>query len=211
MSKEINLFNYELDCELDCELNKEEKVDSQGSESLKEISEKMEGHIKSVIEALLFSSCEPLTLEKIREIIQNFYFLPSKKLQVLIEELKEQFISQNRSYQLEEIAEGYILRTHQKYAPYLQSLHQRRQDKLSQAAAEVLALIASRQPVTRPQIDAIRGVDSSAIVAQLLERELIEQQGKLEVPGRPGLYVTTSRFLKSFGLKNLQALKREPL
>ncbi len=81
--------------------------------------------------------------------------------------------------------------------------------KLSHAATEVLAIIAYRQPITRPQIDAIRGVDSSGTLTQLLERNLVEPLGKLEAPGRPTLFGTTKEFLKHFGLKDLSELKQD--
>ena len=110
---------------------------------------------------------------------------------------------------MEEIAQGYVLRTHEDYGHYIKILHQqKRQDKLSPAATEVLAIVAYKQPVTRPQIDAIRGVDSSGTLMQLLERQLIEHQGKLDAPGRPSLYGTTKEFLKHFGFKDIESLKK---
>lgn len=199
MSQELNLCEVEIS---EAARNEDQADDWQ------QIDQQLQQHVKRVIEALLFSCSEPLPLVKIREIIQPSCPLRPRQLRQLIEELKQDYISQQRSFKLEEIAEGYVLRTHEVYAPYIELLHrQKRSEKLSSAATEVLAIIAYRQPITRPQIDAIRGVDSSGTLMQLIERQLIESAGKLEAPGRPTLYATTKEFLKHFGLKDLQELK----
>lgn len=192
------------------ELKKEEGEDKEENFSLHTIDQALASHVKRVVEALLFTYPEPLPLVKIREITDTILPLRPRQLREIIEELKQEYIAQQRAFRLEEIAQGYILRTHEDYAPYLTLLHrQKRAEKLSSAATEVLAIIAYRQPITRPQIDAIRGVDSSGTIAQLLERDLIESLGKLEAPGRPTLYGTTKEFLKHFGLKDLNELKKE--
>ncbi len=166
-------------------------------------------HAKRIIEALLFASSIPLPFAKIREIVDTFQPFKPKVLQDLIQELKCDYLSQQRSFRLEEIAEGFILRSCEEYSPYLDLLYRnRRTEKLSTAAIETLSIIAYKQPVTRPQIDAIRGVDSSGILQVLLDRQLIEVVGKLEAPGRPTLYGVTAEFLKHFGLKDLQELPR---
>ncbi|CUI15851.1 Segregation and condensation protein B [Candidatus Protochlamydia naegleriophila] len=175
-----------------------------------QIDQQMQQTIKKVIEALLFTSPEPLSLAKIREITDTLYPLRPRQLRQLIDSLRQDYIAHQRAFKLEEIAQGYALRTHEEYAPYLDILHrQRRSEKISYAATEVLAIIAYRQPITRPQIDAIRGVDSSGTVVQLIERQLIEPVGKLEAPGRPTLYATTKEFLKHFGLKDLKELANQ--
>jgi segregation and condensation protein B len=166
-------------------------------------------HVKRVVEALLFSSSEPLPLQKIREITDSISALKPRDLRKIIEELQQEYISQQHAFQIEEIAQGYVLRTHEEYAPYIDMLNrQKRGEKLSYASTEVLAIIAYRQPITRSQIDAIRGVDSSGTVAQLLERNLIEPVGKMETAGRPTLYGTTKEFLKHFGLRDISDLKK---
>ncbi len=176
--------------------------------SLPEIEEQLKNHIKHVIEALLFASPEPLLLAKIREITDTIHPLRPKEIREIIEELKQEYISQQRAFQLEEIAQGYQLRTHQEYASYLDLLYKnKKNEKLSSASTEVLAIIAYRQPITRSQIDAIRGVDSSGVLSQLIDRELIEPIGKQESPGRPTLFGTTIEFLRHFGLKDLSHFK----
>lgn len=215
MAKELNFIQTELEFSLTASppsttatvisppLEKEASDESQIKETFDQVDEQVRNHAKRVIEALLFSCPEPLSLIKIREVTDTFCHLAPRHLRSLIEELQQEYISQQRAFRLEEIAQGYVLRTHEEYASYIEILQrQRRGEKLSPAGTEVLAIIAYRQPITRPQIDAIRGVDSSGTLMQLLERQLIETQGKLDAPGRPTIYVTTKEFLKYFGFKD---------
>lgn len=158
---------------------------------------------KRILEALLFASSDPLPLEKLSEVTE----LSTKEVRSLLEELKTEYDTEERAFQLEEIAEGFILRSREAFNPYIAQLHPgRRRARLSHAVAEVLAIVAYRQPITRPQIESIRGVDSSGHVQQLLERGLVEALGKLEVPGRPTLYGVTKEFLQHFGLRDLDEL-----
>lgn len=164
-------------------------------------------HAKRIIEALLFASSEPLTLVKLREIIEVSCPIKPRVLRELISELQQEYISQQRAFRLEEIAQGFLLRTCEEYASYIDLLHRnKRAEKLSPASAEVLAIIAYKNPITRTQIESIRGVDSSGIMQNLIERQLIEAVGRLEAPGRPTLYSTTKDFLKHFGLRDLHDL-----
>lgn len=201
MTKELNF------------LEEENRIDSEEESSdidtqWIQIDHQLKQHLKHVVEALIFTSADPLPLAKIREVTDTITPLRPRQLRAVIEELKQEYLSQQRAFKLDEIAQGYVLRTHEEYAPYLDLLYrQRRAEKLSPASTEALAIIAYRQPITRPQIDAIRGVDSSGTVMQLLERQLIEPVGKLDAPGRPTLYATTKEFLKHFGLKDLNELK----
>lgn len=163
--------------------------------------------IKRIIEALLFAGSEPVPFIKIREITETFAPCRPRVLRELILELQHEYLSQGRSFRLEEIAEGYVLRTCEEYGSYVEHLFtNKRTEKLSPAASEVLAIIAYRQPITRPQIDQIRGVDSSGTIYSLMERGLIEAQGKLEAPGRPTLFGVTKEFLRHFGLRDLSDL-----
>lgn len=164
---------------------------------------------KRIIEALLFASSDPLPFNKIKEIVDSFQPQKPRQLRDLINELQQEYLSQQRAFRLEEIAEGFLLRSCEEYGTYIGLLHRnKRTEKLSQASAEVLAIIAYRQPITRPQIESIRGVDCSGIVQNLLERQLIEPAGRLEAPGRPTLYETTNNFLKHFGLRSAQELSK---
>lgn len=172
--------------------------------------------IKRIIEALLFSSSEPLTLEKLKEIITSNYPVARLELKELIKELANDYKELKRAFQIDELAGGYLMRTSKEMYPYLDMLHQNaRVDKLSKASSEVLAIIAYKQaeeiPVTRAEIEKLRGVDSSGTLSALLERQLIEVVGKLDLPGRPSQYGVTKRFLRHFGLKDLASLKRPTL
>lgn len=164
-------------------------------------------HLKRVIEAILFASTEPLTFQKIREITDTIHPLQPRVLRQILQELQEEYHKEQRAFRIEEIAQGYALRTHEKYSPYLEQLgRNRRSEKLSHASAEVLAIIAYKQPITKSQIESIRGVDSSGIISNLLERQLIQPVGKLETPGKPTLYGITKEFLKHFGLRDVKEL-----
>jgi segregation and condensation protein B len=161
--------------------------------------------IKGTIEALLFAANEPLPLRQIREITDNITPLRPKALKTIIEELKNEYEKEERAFRLDEIGDGYLLRTVPRFGPYVEMLvNRRRQEKLSPAATEVLAIISYRQPVTRSVIDGIRGVDSSGALYALIERELIECVGRLEAPGRPALYSVTPRFMQHFGIKDME-------
>ncbi len=195
--------------ELEGEIHEEMAQDFQVSKEELEPHEK-EGvlvHARRVIEGLLFSSSEPVTLRRIANVLQAYHPLTKEEIKGLLDNLAQEYEEQNRAFRLAEIAKGYILRTTEELSPYIHAyLKTSRPERLSHAATEVLAIIAYRGPVTRPQIDDIRGVDSSGIVSTLIERELIEPAGKLEVPGRPTLYGVSQRFLKYFGLKDLKDL-----
>jgi segregation and condensation protein B len=111
-----------------------------------------------------------------------------------------------RGIALDEVAGGYQFRTAARYAPFVRNLTQQKPTKLTRAQLEVLAIIAYRQPVTRPEIDDVRGVDSGSAIKVLLERDVIKIIGKRDDAGRPMLYATTNGFLELFGLKNLRDL-----
>lgn len=181
----------------------------QPSEELPERKKGLRGQVKRIIEALLFSSNVPIAFNKIREVTDSLHPFRPRVIRELLCELQHEYIGQQRAFRLEEIAQGFIVRTCEEYAPYIDlMLRNKRTEKLSHAAAEVLAIIAYKQPTTRPQIDAIRGVDSSGTVQNLLDRQLIEPVGRLEAPGRPTLYGITKEFLLHFGLKDIAELPK---
>lgn len=211
MNREINLFeknNDLIESDQDTQQLLPEFSPSISSPEQAEVAAQVRLHIKRVIEALLFVSSEPLPFHKIREITDTIHPLPPKILRSLLQTLHDEYMVQQRAFRLEEIAQGFILRTREEFSPFIELLgRNKRTEKLSQAAAEALAIIAYKQPITRPQIDAIRGVDSSGIICNLLERQLIQPLGKLEVPGRPTLYGITKEFLHHFGLKDIKELQ----
>lgn len=163
--------------------------------------------VKRIIEALLFASASPLSFQKIRDVIETKRPIAPQKLRFLLETIQEECISQQRAYRLEETDDGFVFKTCEELTPYIAELFRnKRGEKLSQAALEVLAIIAYRQPITKPEIESIRGVDCSGTLQSLAERELVETKGRLEAPGRPTLYGVTQNFLRYFGLKDLKDL-----
>ncbi|MFA6917133.1 MAG: SMC-Scp complex subunit ScpB [Parachlamydiales bacterium] len=162
---------------------------------------------KQIVEGLFFSSSEPLSFQKLREIIAEFHPITPATLRHILMELALEYEKQERAFALIEIANGFILRTRSHLNGYIDVLmRDRRSERLSQAAAEVLAIIAYKQPITRPQMEAIRGVDCSGVIQTLLERNLICAAGKLEAPGRPTLFETTKEFLQHYGLRDVKDL-----
>ena len=162
--------------------------------------------LKKVIEALLFASSDPLPFHKIHSILHKEFRLKKSETLELMLDLKSSY--SEHAFDLEEVAFGYQLKTRVKYFPYINYLIKRKsQEKLSMAAQEVLAIVAFKQSVTRAEIDAIRGVDSSNIIQTLLEKELIKPAGVKDVPGKPYLYAPAEKFFVHFGIKTLEELQ----
>lgn len=158
---------------------------------------------RRIVEALVLSSPEPISAARLAEIIP---YCEAGEVKDLVNELNTEYAEQDRSFEIWEVAGGFQIRTRAEFSGYLQKLQKERALRLSQAALETLAIIAYRQPVTRAEIEDVRGVDAGATVKSLLERHLIRIAGQREVPGRPMLYGTTRRFLEIFGLESLKNL-----
>ncbi|MFK7897439.1 MAG: SMC-Scp complex subunit ScpB [Myxococcota bacterium] len=158
---------------------------------------------RRIVEALILSSAEPLSAAKLAEIIP---YCDEGQAKDLVNELNTEYQEQDRSFEIWEVAGGFQIRTRAEFSGYLQKLQKERALRLSQAALETLAIIAYRQPVTRAEVEDVRGVDAGATVKSLLERQLIRIAGQREVPGRPMLYGTSRRFLEVFGLERLKDL-----
>lgn len=158
---------------------------------------------RRIVEALILSSSEPISAAKLAEAIP---FCDAAQVKDLVNELNTEYAQSDRSFEIWEVAGGYQIRTLAEFSGYLQKLQKERALRLSQAALETLAIIAYRQPVTRAEVEDVRGVDAGATVKSLLERHLIRIAGQREVPGRPMLYGTTRRFLEIFGLESLKSL-----
>lgn len=167
----------------------------------KELSRKAQ--IKSAIESMLFVSGEPLAL---RDIAHNLE-LKEKNVEEIVKEMMAEYEDENRGIRLISINNSYQLVTKSENSDYLQRmLKKNKRYSLSQASIESLAIIAYKQPITRIDIDEIRGVKSESAIQKLVERGLIKDVGRLEVPGRPILYGTTDEFLRQFGLETLKEL-----
>lgn len=158
---------------------------------------------RRIVEALILSSTEPISADKLAEIIP---YCDAGQAKDLVNELNTEYVEQDRSFEIWEVAGGFQIRTRAEFSGYLQKLQKERALRLSQAALETLAIIAYRQPTTRAEIEDVRGVDAGATVKSLLERHLIRIAGQREVPGRPMVYATTRRFLEVFGLERLKDL-----
>ncbi len=159
-----------------------------------------------IIEALVFSSESPLPLTKIREIIPG---LAPKQINSIIEYLNEQYRQGGRSYEIREIAGGYQMFTMPEFAAFVDKLFQeKQQSRLTQKALETLAIVAYKQPVTRHEIEEIRGVNVDGVMKTLMSRSLVTISGRAQAPGSPFLYKTTRKFLDYFGLKSLDDLPK---
>lgn len=158
---------------------------------------------RRVAEALILGSGEPISGQRIAEIIP---YCKPKHVKGLVDELNADYIKSGRAFEIVEVAGGYQMRTLPEFAPYLTQTLKTRALRLSQAALETLAVVAYRQPVTRGEIEHIRGVDAGAVVRSLIERKLVRIAGHRDVPGKPMLYGTTRRFLEVFELQALGEL-----
>lgn len=158
---------------------------------------------KMVIEAILFLHEEPVKAEKIGELIA----LSCEEVEELLREMKRDFFEGGRGLQVYETAGGYHLGTLPEFAPYLEKIFgENISHHLTSASLETLAIIAYKQPVTRLEIESIRGVKCDHLLEKLLKRKLIRISGRREGLGRPLIYSTTVDFLKYFGLKDLKEL-----
>ncbi|MCX7886076.1 MAG: SMC-Scp complex subunit ScpB [Verrucomicrobiae bacterium] len=173
--------------------------------------------MKRILEAMLFAAERPLSVREMRTILaeatddeqpavlESFRQVREAQIAAALEELKIELQTQPRAFQLIEVAGGWRLVSRPEFAPWLKKLlDEARPHRLSQPALETLAIIALRQPISRADIAAIRGVEVDGVIKTLLERDLITIVGRNEnLPGRPLLYGTTQRFLEHFGLRSL--------
>ena len=159
-----------------------------------------------IVEALLFASDAPLEADRIREVLD----LPdAETARALVRELTDRCEADGRILAIVEVGGGYRMVTRPEVAPWLVRLARARtRVRLSRPALETLAIIAYRQPVSRPEVDAVRGVNSEGVLDSLLERRLVRIAGRKEAPGRPFLYETTREFLVAFGLRDLGDLPK---
>jgi len=161
---------------------------------------------KGIIEALLFASEKPISLEEICQVLEAD---DKNALKKLIDELKGEYESQGRGFRLIEVAGGFQVCTHPDFAPWLAKLFRsRRISRFSKPALETLAIVAYRQPVTRAEVESIRGVNVEGVLRTLLEKGMVRIRGRKDSPGRPLIYGTTSQFLEYFGLNSLSELPR---
>jgi segregation and condensation protein B len=175
-------------------------------------------NLSRLIEALLFSAHKPLSIKEIVEVLRNagaedefapndFANVKPAQVAAAIEQLKIEHIQREHGFQLVEKADGWQLTSDPKYAPWVRGLFPApKPARLTSPALETLAIIAYRQPITRADVEAVRGVTIDSVLQTLMERGLVKISGRAEIPGRPLLYETTDFFLDHFGLRNLDEL-----
>ena len=161
--------------------------------------------VKSIIEALLFASPDPLNQAKV-----NTVFTPETYvLKDIINALNRQYLKENHAFEIQQVAGGFQLVSKKEYEIFIRRMLSKSGNlTLSNAALDCLAIVAYRQPISRYEIEAIRGVDSSGVIKTLLGRELIKIKGRDSGPGRPLLYKTTNKFLEYFGINRLSDLPK---
>ena len=177
--------------------------------------------LKFILESLLFSAQKPMSVKELRDLLTSaataedadesakpFKKIKDDDLTVALEEVAREHETAARSYRLACVAGAWQFVTQPEFSPWLKALVgvKNRPSRLSQAALETLAIIAYRQPVTRAEVESVRGVNVDGTMQTILERGLVEQSGRAEVVGRPALYSTTPLFLEYFGLRGLEDL-----
>lgn len=161
------------------------------------------GETKAIIESLLFVTKEPLTLKTLSHILE----LPEREIREMLDELIAEYNTDKHGINIQLVANGYQLYTRPEFAPYIEKLYKPQNTYgLSRAALETLAIVAYKQPVTRAQIEVIRGVKVDSSLGTLTEKNLVREVGRKDGPGRPMLFGTTEKFLRYFGLKDLSEL-----
>ena len=165
-----------------------------------------DNNLRSAIEALIFASDKPVTVEQIKKVLGD---LDTASVRKSIDELRNEYETQNRGLRIIEIAGGFQMITSATFAPFLKKLFKYRfSDKLSKPALESLAIIAYKQPLTKSEIESLRNVNVDGMMKSLMEKNLIRICGRKKIPGRPFVFGTTRQFLEHFGLKSLEDLPK---
>ena len=159
--------------------------------------------LKPLIETIIFAADHPISFEKLMNVLEGE---KRDEARLALNELINEYAASNRGILIEEVAGGYQIRTRPEFAPWLRRLFKIGYQKLSKASMETLAMIAYKQPITRMEIEELRGVDSGGVLKTLMDRNLIKIIGRKELPGRPVVYGTTKEFLEVFDLKDLACL-----
>jgi len=163
----------------------------------------MTADLKHIIESLFFVADTPLTVDRLKGIIEG---ADTAVIRAAVEALQEDYAQRDGGFVLKHVAGGYQFRTQSRYNEWIKRLIRPNAPRLSKAALETLAIIAYHQPIIRSDIEHIRGVDSGGVIRMLMERKLIRVLGRKEIPGRPLIYATTKQFLEVFELKDLKDL-----
>ena len=163
--------------------------------------------LRATVESLLFITNEPLTSSQIAELAE----IEEDDVLDVLDWLQEDYSDASKGIGVMKLGDGYIMSIKQDYLPYVEKLYRPQMSTLSMAALETLAIIAYKQPVTRGEVELIRGVKADKIVQNLIAKELIEEKGRKDAPGRPILYGTTRKFLQYFNIESLDQLPENKL
>ncbi|GJL63809.1 MAG: hypothetical protein NPIRA04_24630 [Nitrospirales bacterium] len=182
------------------DLLKEEERNGNGIET----SDLADSEIKGILEAVLFVSHDPVTVDKLSTVLET---VPKSKILETLRDLQSDYESEGRGLCLSEVAGGFLLATRPDCGTYIRRLSKTKStSKLSPSALEALAIVSYKQPITRLDIEKIRGVETSGVLRTLLDQKLVRIVGRQDVPGRPILYGTSKQFLQRFGLRDLRDL-----
>lgn len=164
-------------------------------------------YISGAIESILFASGEPIERKKLAEVLE----IEPERVDMIVDELRESYKNENRGFEILTLDNTYQMCSSSYYGEITKkALDHRRNTPLSNAALEILSIVAYNQPVTKAYVEQIRGVDCFYGINALVEKGLIEEKGRMDAPGRPWLYGTTSDFLRCFGLQSLDQLPELP-
>ncbi len=164
-------------------------------------------YMSGAVESILFASGEPIEKRKLQEVLE----IEAERLEMIIDELREGYREENRGFDILELDHCYQMCSSRYYGEITKkALDHRRNTPLSNAALEILSIVAYNQPVTKAYIEQIRGVDCFYGINALIDKGLLEEKGRLDAPGRPWLYGTTADFLRCFGLRSLEDLPELP-
>jgi len=189
--------------EVEKEIEKVEEILNEQIEQT-EIPEKEICDYKKIIEALIFSTDEPLTIKTIISVLPD---INEKAVEAFVEEINQEYLQLNRPFQIVKLAGGFQMVTKSEYSLWLTKVYNlRKKGRLSKPALETLAITAYKQPITKAEVEAIRGVNVDGVMNVLMEKDLIKILGRKDVPGRPIIYGTTMKFLQYFGLADLKDL-----
>lgn len=159
--------------------------------------------LNAIIEAMLFVADSPMTVDRLSELLPEY---ERAAIRIALQELRDDYQARHAGMHLVEVAGGWQLRTWPELMLYLSRLVKGKPPRFSPSALETLAIVAYRQPITRQEIEYLRGVDTGAVLKSLLEKRLIRILGKKDIPGRPIIYGTTREFLEIFNLNDLKGL-----
>jgi len=159
--------------------------------------------LRSVLESLLFVADSPLSLQRLSTVLEG---IERKEIVSILRDLQAEYNASGRGFRLGEVAGGYQMRSFKENAEWVRKLQRAKPTRMSRATLETLSIVAYRQPMTRAEIEDVRGVDVDGVLTTLLERRLIRIVGRKDVVGRPFLYGTTTEFLEMFNLKDLSDL-----